>query len=163
MKGKIMKKQHKSVKEMWALYLKSINESVKSTDIEYNAWHFCMDEKNANELSELVKNGIKRATTSLNYSYQLEDEALPEVGQHNIILNWNGVAQCIIRTVNVEVVPFNKVTKTFAKIEGEGDGSLDYWRKVHKIVFENELALTEKTFTEDMLVVCEVFEVVYPK
>jgi len=149
------------INEMWRAYLKSIGETIKTTEKEYEAWHFCMDEKNANELAELVKKGIKRGTTSLYHSYQLENEPLPEIGQHNIILDWQGNPQCIIKTTNVEVVKFKEVTEAFAKIEGEGDGSLDYWKKVHRIAFEKELSMGEKMFSDNMLVVCEVFEVVY--
>ncbi|HKL41262.1 MAG TPA: ASCH domain-containing protein [Clostridia bacterium] len=158
-----MKKQHNSVEKMWQSYIESIDESIQSLDKTYEAWHFCMDEKNANELAELVRKGVKRGTTSLYYSYQLENEPLPKVGQYNIITNWAGVAQCIIKTVGVEITSFNNVTEAFAQIEGEGDGSLDYWKRVHKIAFEKELVSTEKEFSEEMLVVCEIFKVVYPK
>lgn len=47
--------------------------------------------------------------------------------------------------------------------EGEGDMSLEYWRKIHRVFFTEELKDLEKEFTEDMMVVCEEFEVVYPK
>jgi uncharacterized protein YhfF len=156
-----MEKQHDSVVKMWQSYIKSIGEQVESTNKTYQAWHFCMDEKNANELASLVKKGIKRGTTSLYYSYQLENEPLPQIGQHNIILNWDGIAQCIIRTTDIEIIPFNKVSKEFAKIEGEGDGSLDYWKKVHRTAFDIELKASAQEFSEDMLVICETFDVVY--
>ena len=156
-----MEKQHDSVIKMWQSYIESIGELVESTNKTYEAWHFCMDEKNANELAVLVKKGVKKGTTSLYYSYQLENEPLPKIGQHNIILNWDGVAQCIIRTIDIEIKPFNKVSKDFAMIEGEGNGSLDYWKKVHKIAFDTELKASDQEFSEDMLVICETFEVVY--
>jgi uncharacterized protein YhfF len=156
-----MENKNSAINKMWDAYLKSIGETIKSTNKKYEAWHFCMDEKNANALAGLVKKGIKCGTTSLEHSYQLENEALPEIGQHNIILDWAGKPQCIIKTTNVEVLLFNEVTEAFAKIEGEGDGSLDYWKKVHRIAFKKELSKGEKEFSDDMLVVCEVFEVVY--
>jgi uncharacterized protein YhfF len=158
-----MEKQHNSVEKIWQSYMESIGESIQLTDKTYKAWHFCMDEKNANELAELVRKGVKRGTTSLYYSYQLENEPLPKVGQYNIITNWDGVSQCIIKTVDVAVKPFNEVTEAFAEIEGEGDGSLNYWKKVHEIAFKKELTSTEKEFSEEMLVVCEIFKVVYQK
>lgn len=156
-----MEKHHDSVKKMWQSYIEGIGESIESTHKTYEAWHFCMDEKNANELATLVKKGVKRGTTSLYYSYQLENEPLPKIGQHNIILNWDGIAQCIIKTVDIEIIPFNEVSEEFAEIEGEGDASLDYWKKVHKIAFDNELKSTDQEFSEDMLVICETFDVVY--
>lgn len=158
-----MSLQENAVEEMWLSYLKSIDKTAYASDKSYEAWHFCADEKNANELAILVKSGIKKATTSLYYSYQIEEEALPAVGQHNIILDWFGNPQCIIKTTSVEVLPFNEVTEAFAKIEGEGDRSLDYWKRVHRTAFKNELLTEKKEFDDDMLVVCEIFEVVYKK
>jgi uncharacterized protein YhfF len=42
----------------------------------------------------------------------------------------------------------------------EGDKSLKYWRDVHKKYFTKELKEIGKEFNEDMLVVCEEFDVV---
>lgn len=46
-------------------------------------------------------------------------------------------------------IPFNKVDKQHAYLEGEGDLSLAYWRRVHE-AFHGELP-----------VVCETSSVVY--
>jgi uncharacterized protein YhfF len=46
--------ENKSVKKMWEDYLMSINETVEMTEKKYEAWSFCHDEKNANELAKLV-------------------------------------------------------------------------------------------------------------
>lgn len=45
--------------------------------------------------------------------------------------------------------------------EGEGDGSLEYWRNVHDEFFSKEMAEIGKLFDEDMPVVCEEFELVF--
>ena len=86
---------------------------------------------------------------------------MPAVGDYSVIINWNGEAQCIIRTTSVEIVPFNEVTADFARTEGEGDRSLDYWRRVHWECFTRELQAIGKRPQETMPVVCETFEVVY--
>ncbi|MEM7114775.1 MAG: ASCH domain-containing protein, partial [Chloroflexota bacterium] len=62
----------------------------------------------------------------------------------------------------VEIVPFNEVTAVFAATEGEGDGSLAYWRRVHWAFFTRDLANWGLEPTETMPVICEVFEVVFP-
>ncbi|HEM5676390.1 TPA: ASCH domain-containing protein, partial [Streptococcus suis] len=41
--------------------------------------------------------------------------------------------------------------------------SLIHWRQVHEELFTIWLAEAGLTFTDDMLVVCEEFELVYPK
>ncbi len=45
--------------------------------------------------------------------------------------------------------------------EGEGDRSLEYWRKVHIDFLTRELAEINKAFTKKTQVVCEEFELVY--
>ncbi len=150
-----------AIETMWEDYLKSIGETLENTHKAFDAWHFGSDEKMANQLAELVLEGKKSGTTSLNCLYRLENSALPEIGDHNIILDFNNLPKCIIKITNVEILPFKDVGPIFAASEGEGDLSLTYWRRVHKKFFENELLDFKKTFREDMLVVCETFKVVY--
>ena len=45
--------------------------------------------------------------------------------------------------------------------EGEGDRSLEYWRKVHIDFLTRELAEINKAFTKKTQLVCEEFELVY--
>ncbi|GAA0123931.1 MAG: ASCH domain-containing protein [Clostridium argentinense] len=150
-----------SVKEMWLSYLKTIGENEETTKRNYTVWHFCNDEESANNLAELVLQGIKRGTASLHYWYKEEGEKMPKVDDYSIIINWQGIAKCIIKTTKIEIIPFKDVTERFALIEGEGDKSLNYWRNVHQIYFENELKEIGKEFNEDMEIVFEEFELVY--
>ncbi|MBQ6076695.1 MAG: ASCH domain-containing protein [Clostridia bacterium] len=59
------------------------------------------------------------------------------------------------------MIAFNQVSPEHAYKEGEGDRSLEYWRKVHIDFLTRELARINKTFTENAQVVCEEFELVY--
>lgn len=148
------------IKYMWNAYLASINETVDDTEKTYDAWSFGIGKEMANELAELVVEGKKTATASLHYLYELEGEVIPNIGDHSIILDGEGIAECVIKTVAVDIIPFNQVTAEFAQKEGEGDLSLKYWREGHRDFFTEELKTYEKSFEEDMLVVCEQFEVV---
>lgn len=95
------------------------------------------------------------------YKEELEGEELPIVGEYNIVTDWDGVAQAIIQIVQVEIIPFSEVTDDFAYKEGEGDRSLMYWRDVHIDFFTTELSALDKPFTEDLLIVCMEFKMVY--
>ena len=44
--------------------------------------------------------------------------------------------------------------------EGEGDLSFDYWWNAHKKIFASELSEFDMVFSDDMLIVCERFELV---
>ena len=67
----------------------------------------------------------------------------------------------MLRTTKVSVVPFKDVDERHAWLEGEGDRSLAYWRKVHMEVFGEEFVEADLAFDEDEFVVLEEFEVVY--
>ena len=95
---------------------------------EYDAWAFG---GNPDVLAELVKNGIKTATSSAFCMYESENEPLPQPGNYSIILDSADNAACIIRTTKVYVTPFDHVCEEHAFKEGEGNRSLEYWRKVH--------------------------------
>lgn len=151
-------KTHPSVEQLWQEYLKEYASDPSQPMPE--AWYFGYNEPLANDLAALVLSGTKTATASLYKLYEHENEPLPQVGDLNIITDWEGIAQCIIKTTKVNVIPFKAVSEAFAKKEGEGDKSLKFWKKVHQDIFAQELAALGETFHEDILVVCEEFKVV---
>lgn len=124
---------------------------------EYDAWSFGGD---PDELSKLVKEGIKTATCSALCFYELEDEPLPEAGEYSVILDSRDNAVCIIKTTEVYITSFDQVSARHAFKEGEGDRSLDHWREVHRRFFAEELKSIGRAFDEGLQVVCEEFEVV---
>jgi uncharacterized protein YhfF len=127
----------------------------------YEAFFFGDGEALADELAALVLQGTKRATTGSVWSFEAEGRCIPEPGDLSIVTTWAGKPLCVIQTRSVEIVPFNAVTASFAAAEGEGDGSLAFWMQGHRRYFERECARAGREFTEDMLVACEHFDVVY--
>lgn len=153
-----MKTYHKSVTEMWDRFTE-INPEYKNC--KYGAWYFDNNKKSADALAELVKDGIKRATTSLLYWYEKGDETIPAADDINIVTDYEGTAKCIIKTHRVTVLPFHKVSAEMAATEGEGDKSLEYWRRVHISFFTEDLINESIDFSEDTNVVFEEFEMIY--
>lgn len=146
----------------WQAFLATLPADTDPPD-DYEVWHFGDDEKSANKLGELVTAGVKTATCSLLWSYEVEDQPLPQVNEYSLIANWEGEPICVILTTEVEIREFNKVDAIFAYEEGEGDRSLDYWRKVHWEVFSKECTMIGYRPTPGMPLVCERFHKVYPE
>lgn len=121
----------------------------------FEVFHFGKDQKQADELFELVLQGKKIATS---YLYDKDENLIN--GSYSILTNWDKDNQILIQTTNIDVLPFHKVTKQHARNEGEGTKTLGYWRKVHKDFFTEELAKKGQSFSEDLLIVCETFRVV---
>ena len=128
----------------------------------YEAFHFGDNEELATSLADLVLEGTKRATAGSLWSFEHEGKALPQPGDLSVVTNWAGSPLCVIETLQVDVVPFNEVTAEFAAVEGEGDGSLEFWRQEHASAFSRACARLGRVFDEGMLVACERFRVVYP-
>ncbi|RRD39668.1 ASCH domain-containing protein [Leptotrichia sp. OH3620_COT-345] len=135
-------------------YLLTLSEEERK-NVHINKFAFGYEENIQDALADLVLKGEKKATTSLYVLYDLENERVPKKGDINIILNSKGEEVCITINTKVYRTPFKDVTKEFAFKEGEGDKSLEYWRKVHIDFFMEE---TDGKFTEDMEVLCEEFE-----
>jgi len=148
------------VERSWNAF-RAARPTLAGPDATYTAWHFCDNQVDADELAELVLAGRKQATAGALWSYEAEDEPLPRPGDFSVVTTWSGTPRCVIRTTGVEVVPFGSVTAEFAAAEGEGDGSLEYWRQAHRTAFEREAVLTGRPPSEEMPVVRERFEVVY--
>lgn len=141
-------------KELWDLFTKENNIDENN----YEAWAFGVE---ADVLANLVVTGEKTATASAYPLYEVEDEPLPSAGEYSVILDSKDNAVCVIQTTKVYVIPFNEVTEEQAFKEGEGDKSLEYWRKVHKKFFTECMEEAGLKFSSDMKVVCEEFVVVY--
>ncbi len=152
-----MNEIHPSISKISQDYFASVNKAER----EIAHWHFCDNQKDADECAELVLQGIKQATSPSLWWYQANNESLPEVGDLNIVTNWLGEALCIIETVEVSQVPYKDISAEYAELEGEGDKSLKYWQDVHWDYYHRELEGTCFTPSPDMLIVCEQFKVVH--
>ena len=122
-------------------------------------WHFELTEKACNELLDRVLQGKKRATSSSLASFRAEGTAVPKEGELSVITDWDGHPRCVIRTTKVRVIPYKDIPFGLARLEGEDD-TLASWRKSHEAFFREEGKLLGYTFSEDMEVVFEEFEVV---
>ena len=122
-----------------------------------SAWQFGAS---PNYLAQLVVDGIKTATCSGHIFYELENEPLPTINDYSVVLNSDDQPVAIIKTIEVTVTPMNEVPEEFAIAEGEGDRSYRYWWDAHESFFKEALDEVGREFSEDMLLVCERFELI---
>jgi uncharacterized protein YhfF len=115
----------------------------------------------ADELGALIVQGAKTATCSALWEWEAEGNPIPQPGLITVVLDGRGEPLCIVETVEVSVRKYNEVNAVFAREEGEGDLSLNYWREAHRKFFSRVLPKFGKEFSEDMPLVCERFQVIY--
>lgn len=144
-----------TAQELWNAFT-----AATGVQADFEAWSFGSD---PDGLLRLVLSGTKTATASAAALYALEDEPIPAAGEYSVILDSQGHAGCIIRNTRVAVVPYKDVSAAFAWLEGERDRSLESWRDIHRAFFTDCMRKAGLAFSEDMDVVCEEFELVWPR
>lgn len=148
-------------KAAWREYLNGLAPDHVHRRAKPDAFGFGGEPALADELAALVVSGAKRATTSLPVEFTSLNEALPKAGDLSIIVRGDGAPVAIIERTLVTTLPFRDVDQEYAAIEGEGDGSLSYWREAHSEYFRGVCDRLGGTFDEDTPVLCQRFRVVW--
>ncbi len=144
------------IKLFWKDFIKRYPEFKNKTIPK--AAYFCNNEKDANQLAELVLQGKKKATCGALISYQKEKEAIVKIGDLWIVTDFLGNPKCVTKTINVFHIKFGDVTQEIAAKEGEGDLSLSYWQNVHWKFFTEDLKKYNLKPSLDMVLVFDEFE-----
>ncbi len=116
----------------------------------------------ANRLGALVLTGVKTATCSTLWEWEVAGDPLPRAGLLTVVLDGEGRPLGIIETVEVRIVAFDQVDEAFAREEGEGDRTLAYWRQAHWNYFQRILPRIGRAPAMGMPLVCERFRLVHP-
>jgi RimJ/RimL family protein N-acetyltransferase len=128
----------------------------------YQAWHFGNSAEMAHRLAELVIHGPKRATAALAWTNEKYPQAAAVLGGYSVVTEFDGSPRAVIRTTWLDTRPFAAVDRLFAWDEGEGDRTLADWKQGHWEFFSHECAALGRTPSEDMPVVLERFELLWP-
>nr|AIA14046.1 ASCH domain protein [uncultured bacterium] len=126
----------------------------------YQVWYFGDSRELADHLCQLVLQGKKTATACLVWETEFNPDEAPVLNGYSIITDFDGNPRCIVRTSEIRIMPFSEVDEQFAADEGEGDLSLEFWRRAHWEYFSRKCKEMGKEASPSMAVVCERFEVV---
>lgn len=117
------------------------------------------------QLVAAILGGSKTSTTGLVADYEHENEPLPRVGEHAVVIDSDERPVAVIEVTEVRVVPLADVDLAHAVDEGEGYTSVAEWRAGHEQFWHSEemrAALEDPDFTVDdaMLAVLERFRII---
>ncbi len=146
-----------SAEQLWSRYRTFDPSAPMALPLVY---HFCDNQKDADICASLVVAGKKRATATSLAELALTGDPMPRTGDLAIITTFAGDAVAVIRTTFVEVRRFADVDAAFARLEGEGDLTLAWWRNAHRAYYERALADTDVVVDDNLEIICESFEVV---
>ena len=151
----------KSVEAYWQRFLSTLPHDSPYRGKTYIAEGWGDSPAMADELGALIVQGTKTATCSALWEWEAEGNPIPKAGYLTIALDGRGEPLCIVETVEVTIRKYNEVDADFARDEGEGDLSLNYWREAHRNYFSRVLKKIDREFSEEMPLVCERFRVIY--
>ncbi len=147
-------------KSYWDAYVATLPQDEQPLTPFISA-SFAGNKEITDELLQLYLTGKKTAGSSVVEDFLTASDLLPEVGNFWIFLNSSETPSCILKTVEVKINKFNEVPADIAIAEGEGDLTLEYWRKVHSELYTPFLKNWGLARLEDATVITEFFEVVY--
>lgn len=146
---------------MWADYGATHPEAVAACT-EYTVERFGDSAELCDELLGLVLAGGKRATAEVVAAYLSDGDPVPRIGSHWIACDSAGTPRIIIRSTELRIGPFTSVDAAFAADEGEGDRSLESWRRDHRRYWTRTAAARGAVWSEEDEIVFERFRVVWP-
>jgi uncharacterized protein YhfF len=144
------------LKQYWLSFIDENNNLEHLKDLKFEAWSFGNTKEMADELGKLVVKGKKTATCSLLRAFQGYEDEIPRVGVYSLLCDGNEKPLCIVFLTDTWICKYNEVDEKHAYEEGEGDRSLEYWKKAHQDFFSQY-----EGFHEDDELVCERFKVVF--
>lgn len=150
-----------TVKAYWKKFLSTLPKESLYHSKTYTSEGWGDNPEMADELGTLIAQGAKTGTCSALWEWEAEGNPIPQEGLITIVVDGRGDPLCIVETVEVSIHKYNEVDAEFARAEGEGDLSLNYWREAHKKFFSRVLSKIGREFSEDMPLVCERFRLIY--
>jgi uncharacterized protein YhfF len=117
----------------------------------------------ASELAALVFAGVKRATAGLVRQFGPDGEPPPVAGGYVVLVDGADEPRAIWRTTEIRIGPLHSVDEQFAREEGEGDRTRDWWLEAHRRFFRRRAAAEGFLMHDAIETVFERFEVVWPR
>lgn len=102
---------------------------------------------------DAVLAGIKTATSSL--SSDFSEGRLPFVGALSVLEDGCGRGRAIVETTAMELKAFGRISASFVRAYGEGDGTHEWFREHIGDWYRKR----DRAFGDETIVVCEHFRV----
>lgn len=150
-----------SIQAYWQRFLSTLPPDSPYHTKSYSKGGYGDSPELANELVHLILIGKKTATCGSLWEWAEEGKGLPQAGDIWVEVDGTGTPVCITETTEVTICKYNEVDPDFARSEGEGDLSLDYWRLAHENYFSRVLSKIGREFSEEMPLICERFKLIY--
>lgn len=148
-------------KEIESVYVELMLGGFKPPTHFFDVFHFGSGAMMAAKLGHLVVKGKKRGAAGWVRFHEKTNTLIPEVDGISIVTDGFGLPLCVIKTVSVEKVRFRDVTAQMALIEGEGDLTLEGWKRSHLEYWQNyDSQQINEDFSDEEFIYFETFKVI---
>jgi uncharacterized protein YhfF len=113
----------------------------------------------ADEGATLILNGMKTLTSSPFWDYP--DSKIPFVGALSVLLDGSRRPRGIGETTRVEIMPLGAITEEMARAYGEGERTVEWWRRVMGAFYTASATRHSAVLTDDTPHIWEWFAVVH--
>jgi uncharacterized protein YhfF len=156
-------KQSSNVESFWQSYLATLSEEARENIHPYVIDEFADTPEAATEVGKLAQAGIKTTSSSLLWGLEHLGLPIPKVGDIELIVDGEGEPLCIIELTEVWIKPFNTATEHFAYEYGEGERTLEAWRRDNWEFHSRWCLEIGREPSETMPIVFQRFRLLYPK
>ncbi len=144
----------------WEKYLQTLPKEQRPQDAFVTTGYAGTPEI-TDQLLELYLSGKKVAGSSIVEDFLSAGDPPPKVGNYWILLNSQAQPGCILRTEKTVINKFKEVPIEIAIAEGEGDLTLEYWKRVHLELYSPFLESWGIDDIDKASVITEFFKIVY--
>lgn len=110
----------------------------------------------------LIAGGDKTGTYTLPWIVAASGAPAPAAGLPIVLIDMQGRPRLLLRLTRVETVSFAGINETHTALDGTPVRDLAIWRPMHTQYWNALLAPFGREVSEDMPVLVEAFEVLYP-
>lgn len=144
----------------WQTYLDSLQPS-ETSEAPFVTAGCAGSPEMTDKLLELYLEGTKAAGSSLLEDFLAAGDPVPRVGDYWMCLASNGEPRCLLRTTRIAIHKFMDIPSDVAIAEGDGDLSVEYWKRVHTELYAPQLEKWGLSAIDEATVITEFFEIVF--
>jgi len=121
-----------------------------------------IDEETTGLILAFIKEGTKVGTFSLPWVMDAEGHPETKPGTPIILTGYDGTPEAVIRIGETWNTKFGDISEKETKLDGPPVQDLAVWKPLHREYWNGLMSRYGKSCTDDMPIIVEPFELVYP-
>lgn len=143
-------------------FWQDVKAAVPDAGETYGVRRLGANQRMAEIIYDLVKSGEKTGTFGLKMMHDRDPANTPSEGSTTVFVDFDGQPHAAVRVLSLTPTAYKDITEDHLVVEGPGARKLKTWQEIHWPHWTNLLAPHGLEPREDMTVMVERFELLYP-